>query len=107
MGLIELNDKNFDTEVIKSELPVLVDYWASWCGPCRMVSPVVEELSREFNGKIKVAKVNVDDNSNLATRFRIMNIPTLVLFKGGKEVDRIVGVTPKTELVKRVNKILG
>lgn len=106
MGLIELNDKNFDEEVIKSDLPVLVDYWASWCGPCRMVSPIVDELSREFEGRFKVAKVNVDDNAPLATKFRIMNIPTLALFKAGKEVDRIVGVTPKAELIKRMNKLL-
>lgn len=106
MGITELNEKNFDAEVIKSDLPVLVDYWASWCGPCRAVAPVVDELSREFEGKFKVTKVNVDENSSLATKFRIMNIPTLALFKGGKEVDRIVGITAKAELIKRMNKLL-
>lgn len=106
MAVIELNEKNFDDEVIKSSLPVLIDYWASWCGPCKAMAPIVEELSRDFDGRFKVAKVNVDENSSLATKFRVMNIPTLILFKNGKEADRVVGVTQKADLAKKMNKLL-
>ena len=103
----ELSDTNFEQEVTKSSLPVLVDLWAAWCGPCRLIAPVVEELAGTYQGKLKVGKVNVDDHPQVAAQFRIMNIPTLLLFKAGQEADRIVGVVPKEELVRRIEKIIG
>ncbi|MBI4598557.1 MAG: thioredoxin [Candidatus Omnitrophica bacterium] len=102
----EFSDVNFEQEVTKSSTPVLVDLWAAWCGPCRMIAPMVEELAGTYQGKVKMGKVNVDDFPQLAAQFGIMNIPTLLLFKGGKEVDRIVGVVPKEELARRLNQIL-
>ena len=106
-AVLELSDANFDQEVTKSPTPVLVDLWAAWCGPCRLIAPVVEELAGTYQGKLKVGKVNVDDHPQVAAQFRIMNIPTLLLFKAGQEADRIVGVVPKEELVRRIEKIIG
>ncbi len=105
-GVLEITEGNFEQEVAKSATPVLIDMWAAWCGPCRMIAPMVEELAGKYQGKIKVGKLNVDEHPQVAGRFRIMNIPTLLLFKGGKEVDRIVGVVPKDELGKRIEKVL-
>jgi thioredoxin 1 len=105
--VIEVTESNFDQEVMKSQTPVLVDMWAAWCGPCRLIAPVVEELAGTYQGKIKVGKLNVDDHPQLAARFRIMNIPTLLLFKGGQEADRIVGVVPKEELTRRVERVIA
>ena len=102
----ELSDSNFEQEVIQSSLPVLVDLWAAWCGPCRLIAPVVEELAGRYQGKMKMGKLNVEDYPQVAARHRIMNIPTLLLFKGGQEVDRIVGVVPKEELIRRIERIL-
>lgn len=105
-SVLEISTSNFEQEVAKSSLPVLVDLWAAWCGPCRMIGPVVEELAGVYQGKLKVGKLNVDDHPQIASQFRIMNIPTLLFFKGGKEVDRVVGVIPKEELTRRIDKIL-
>ena len=104
-NVVELSDTNFEQEVTKSQTPVLVDMWAAWCGPCRLIAPVVEELAGAYHGKVKVGKVNVDDYPQVAAQFGIMNIPTLLLFKGGKEVDRIVGVVPKEELNRRLERV--
>ena len=105
-AVVELSDKIFDQEVIKSQTPVLVDMWAAWCGPCRMIAPMVEELAGTYQGKMRFGKLNVDDHPQVAAQYRIMNIPTLLLFKGGKEVDRIIGVQPKEEFIRRIEKVL-
>ena len=103
----EFSETNFEQEVIQSSTPVLVDLWAAWCGPCRLIGPVVEELASAYHGKITIGKLNVDDHPQVAARFRIMNIPTLLLFKGGQEVDRIVGVVPKEELIRRLDRVVA
>lgn len=95
---LEFTDANFDEIVLKSDKPVLVDFWAEWCGPCRMVGPVVEELAKEYEGKAVIGKLNVDFNPGVATKFGIRNIPTLLFFKGGQLVDRQVGAAPKSAL---------
>jgi thioredoxin 1 len=99
---LEFTDTNFDTDVLGADQPVLVDFWAEWCGPCRMIAPTVEAFADEYEGKVKVGKVNVDENNGTAARFNIRGIPTLLLFKGGKVVDQRVGAVGKTELVKMV-----
>ncbi|MBW1679231.1 MAG: thioredoxin [Deltaproteobacteria bacterium] len=101
-----LTDTNFNEEVINAGTPVLVDFWAEWCGPCRMVGPVIEEIADEFEGRVKVAKLNVDDNQQTAAKYGIRSIPTLLLFKGGELVDQMVGVQPKANLVENINKVL-
>ena len=106
-SVMEFSEGNFEQEVTKSSVPVLVDMWAAWCGPCRLLTPVVEEFAGTYQGKMKIGKLNVDDHPQVAARFRIMNIPTLLLFKGGEEVDRIVGVVPKEELERRIERVLG
>ncbi len=106
-AVTEFSESNFTQEVEKASTPVLVDLWAAWCGPCRLIGPVVEELAGKYQGKLKVGKVNVDDHPQVAARFGIMNIPTLLLFKGGQEVDRIVGVVPKEELSRRIDRVLA
>ena len=103
---VVLTDDNFEEEVIKAETPVLVDFWAEWCGPCRMIGPVIEEIAEEFAGKIKVGKLNVDQNQGTAAKYRISSIPTLLFFKGGKLVEEMVGVQPKSKLVEVINKVL-
>ncbi|MDR3609661.1 MAG: thioredoxin [Ignavibacteriaceae bacterium] len=100
---VEGTDNNFDQEVLKSDIPVLVDFWAPWCGPCRMVSPSVEELAEELNGKLKVVKVNTDENQEVAIKYGIRSIPTLGIFKDGNLVDGVIGAVPK-EAIK--NKVL-
>ena len=103
---IELTDDNFEAEVLKSDKPVLVDFWAVWCGPCRMLGPTVEEISKEYEGKLKVGKLNVDDNSRMASQYGIMSIPSLLFFKGGQVVDQVVGAVPKKQLIDKLDKIL-
>ncbi len=102
-----VGESSFDQDVLKSDVPVLVDFWAQWCGPCRAIAPVLEELAGAYRGKVKIMKLNVDENGNLASRFSVMNIPTLILFKGGQEADRIVGLVPRDELERRIQRVLG
>jgi len=100
---IEITDANFDELVLKSDKPVLVDFWAEWCGPCRMVGPVVEEMSKEYEGKAVIGKANVDLNSNISATYGIRNIPTLLYFKNGQVVDKQVGVVPKAKLAAKLD----
>ena len=102
----ELQDASFDQEVLQSDQPYLVDFWAPWCGPCRMIGPIVEELAGEYAGKLKVGKVNVDDNQDIAARYGIASIPTLMLFKGGELRERITGAVPKATLKQAIDKHL-
>ena len=102
MSLLQLTEKNFDDEVNNSSVPVLVDFWAEWCGPCRMLTPIVEDIAKEQAGKLKVAKVNVDEAQDLAAKFGIMSIPTLLLLKKGKVVQQLVGAMPKEQLWAKI-----
>ncbi len=102
----EVTDKTFEDEVIKSNLPVLVDLWAPWCGPCRMVAPVVEKLSLDYDGKVKFCKLNVDDNPQTAGKYYIMSIPTLMFFKGGKVFDTVIGAVPERSLKPKLGSLL-
>lgn len=99
---LELTDGNWEQEVTNSDLPVLVDFWAVWCGPCRMIGPIVEELSTEYEGKIKVGKMNVDENRGIPGKYGIRSIPTLLIFKNGEVVDKLVGVVPKSTIVSKL-----
>jgi thioredoxin 1 len=103
---LEVNESKFNDEVIKSDKPVLVDFWAPWCGPCRMVAPVVEDISKEYKDKLKVVKVNVDENSGIADKYQVTNIPTLMLFKNGDVVNTMVGFQPKPALEKAINTMM-
>ena len=102
MKPIEITDATFQQEVMESEKPVLVDFWAIWCGPCKMIAPVVEEIARDYEGKLKVGKIDVDNNPEIAMRFGIRSIPTLMVFKGGKVVEQIIGALPKRNLLDKV-----
>jgi thioredoxin 1 len=104
--VIEINETNFEKEVLSSDKPVLVDFWASWCGPCKMLSPVIDELASEYNGKAKVFKVNTEENMSLSTKFQIMSIPCLILFKNGEVLNKIVGFRPKSDIEKLINSAL-
>lgn len=97
---ITLTTENFQSEVLKSDVPVLVDFWAAWCGPCKMVAPIVEEIAKEYTGNVKVGKINVDDQPELASAFRIASIPTIMIFKNGKIIDTIIGYHSKERLVQ-------
>jgi len=106
MALLQFTETNFKQEVLESDLPVIVDFWATWCGPCKLITPIVEELSREYQGKFKIGKLNVDDSSKIATRYGIMSIPTLMFFKKGKVMDQIVGALTKADLKKKIEENL-
>ncbi|MCZ6791619.1 MAG: thioredoxin [Candidatus Dadabacteria bacterium] len=106
-SIIELSDSTFETEVVKSDLPVLVDFWAPWCGPCRAIAPIVEEISSSYEGKIKVGRMNVDENQSTTMKFGIRSIPTIIMFKGGEAVDQIIGAVPKGEIERVVDKSLA
>ena len=103
-NIVILNESNFDSEVLKSATPVLVDFWAEWCGPCKMLTPVLDELAGEYAGKVKIGKVNVDDNGMLAANYRISAIPALLLFKGGEVIDQAVGLKSKKDLKASLDK---
>ncbi|USR92738.1 thioredoxin [Phormidium yuhuli AB48] len=102
----EVSDASFKNDVLESELPVLVDFWAPWCGPCRMVGPVVEEIAQQYEGQVKVVKLNTDDNPEVASKYGIRSIPTLMIFKDGQRVDMVVGAVPKTTLANTLEKYL-
>ena len=102
MSVIELNKDNFEKEVMEAEVPVLIDFWANWCGPCRMMDPVVEELEKEMGDKVKVCKVNVDENHELAEKYEIMTIPAFIIVKNGAETGRTIGVQPKEDILKLI-----
>jgi thioredoxin 1 len=104
MAEIKIDEKNFEAEVLKSEVPVMVDFWAVWCGPCKVLGPIVEELSKDYEGKLKVGKVNVDENNALAATYGVMSIPTLKFFKKGKLVGEMIGAAPKATIEAEIKK---
>ncbi|HEY9822935.1 MAG TPA: thioredoxin [Candidatus Sericytochromatia bacterium] len=103
---VQVTDASFKQDVLESEVPVLVDFWAPWCGPCRMVAPVVDEIAQQYEGQVKVVKLNTDENPNVASQYGIRSIPTLMIFKGGQRVDMVVGAVPKTTLANTLEKYL-
>ncbi len=106
MPVLHLTDAAFKKEVLESNLPVLVDFWAPWCGPCKMIAPVVEELAKEYDNKFKICKMNIDEDSKTASQFGVMSIPTLIFFKNGKAVDQVVGALNKVQLKKKIDSVL-
>lgn len=106
MKPIEITDENFEAEVIKSDKPVLIDFWAVWCGPCKLIAPIVEELAGEYDGKVKIGKLDVDSNQQTSIKFGVRSIPTLLLFKGGNLKDTIIGAVPKSKIVEKLNAVL-
>jgi thioredoxin 1 len=103
----QVGDDSFEREVLKSPTPVLVDFWAPWCGPCRAIAPVVEELAREYDGKLKVVKLNVDDNPQTPSRYGVRGIPNLIVFKGGEVKEQIIGAVPKSQLVRAIGNVVA
>ncbi|MBE7027004.1 MAG: thioredoxin [Ruminococcaceae bacterium] len=101
-NVIEITTQNFENEVLKADVPVLVDFWASWCGPCKMVSPIIDELADDFEGRAKVGKINVDEQMELAEKFKVMTIPTVMIFKNGEMVQKSVGAKPKSEFAQMI-----
>lgn len=106
MKPITITDDNFETEVIKSDKPVLIDFWAVWCGPCKMIAPIVEELAHEYEGKAKIGKLDVDENQQASIKYGVRSIPTLLLFKDGEVKDVIIGAVPKVQIVNKLNAVL-
>lgn len=105
--LVVLNEANFEEEVKKSDVPVMIDFWATWCGPCRMIAPFVEEAATTYDGKLKVGKLDVDNNQRIASEFAIMSIPAVLFFKGGQVVDQVIGAVPKKMLFDRIDKVIA
>ena len=103
---LHLTDDSFKDEIINSDLPALVDFWAPWCGPCKMVGPIVEELAKEYDGKVKISKLNVDENQKIPSEYGVRSIPTLILFKGGESIEQIVGAVSKAKLDEMIKKAL-
>lgn len=101
-----INEQNFEQEVVNSDIPVLLDFWAPWCGPCKMLLPVIDEIAKEYDGKIKVGKVNTDENMSLSSKFQITSIPCLIIFKGGKAINKMVGFRPKNDIIKEIDNVL-
>jgi thioredoxin 1 len=103
MSIISVNKDNFDQEVLNSDIPVLVDFWAQWCGPCRALNPTIEELASEYEGKIKIAKVNIDENPEISSNYSVMSIPTLLIFNNGEVAEQMVGLVPKEKIEKKIS----
>ena len=99
------NDTNFEQEVLQSDIPVLVDFYADWCGPCKMMSPVIDQINNEYAGRLKVGKINVDESPNTSTKYRVMSIPTILFIKNGEVVDQVIGAVPKRQLVDKIEKL--
>ena len=106
MAVLQLGSKDFETEVLKSDVPVLVDFWAEWCGPCKMIGPIIDEIASDFDGRLKVGKVNVDEAQDLAGNYSVMSIPALLFFKQGEVVEQLVGVVTKEQLVEKIEAII-
>jgi thioredoxin 1 len=106
MNEVILTEENFEQEVLQSKIPVLIDFWAEWCGPCKILSPLIEEIAKEYDGKLKVGKVNVDEQNGLAMRYNVMSIPTMKFFKGGQQVGELVGAAPKGTILSELQKHL-
>ena len=107
LGVVEVNDSNFDQEVLRSEVPVLVDFWAVWCGPCKAIAPIIDSLAAAYAGKLKIAKMNVDQSTATPMRYRVQAIPTLIFFKDGKPVDSLLGYNPQPVIEEKVQKLVG
>ena len=105
--ITQVGDDNFEAEVLRSGLPVLIDFWAPWCGPCKSIAPIIEELAREYEGRLKVAKLNVDENPGTPSRYGVRGIPNLIILKGGAVKEQLVGVVPKSRLVNAIEKVLA
>lgn len=106
-GIVDVTTSTWEKEVLQADGLVLVDFWAVWCGPCRMIAPTIEEIAKEYAGRLKVCKLNTDENPDIASRYKIMGIPTLIFFKNGEKVDQIVGAIPKPQLKAKIDQLLG